>query len=277
MYNIRQITNNSLKNFETVVIEGVPYAIIPASYLGEGIVKLGFCLTNPADFGSSFFITVNEKQFKIKVGKTGIYEINVDSYYDKNQQKRLLNPIITDLKLPKNVAFSLDYVTYKYIEPEQGEEGGGEEDPMAEIKGKNIQYWTPEGGWDIGDIIIYDSNLYTCIVPNSSNIFDANEWDKIGGEVEHYVLPTASTEVLGGIKVGENLSIDENGVLNAEEYTLPKAEGNTLGGVKIGTGINVSEDGTISVEQSESQSGGEATNISFYTPLQIKTCNKIFE
>lgn len=38
-----------------------------------------------------------------------------------------------------------------------------------------------------------------------------------------YVLPTASDETLGGIKVGDGLSIDENGVLSANvtPYTPP--------------------------------------------------------
>ena len=36
-----------------------------------------------------------------------------------------------------------------------------------------------------------------------------------GGGGEHYILPIASAETLGGVKVGDNLSIDENGVLNA--------------------------------------------------------------
>ena len=36
-----------------------------------------------------------------------------------------------------------------------------------------------------------------------------------GGGGEHYVLPVASAKTLGGVKVGNNLSIDENGVLNA--------------------------------------------------------------
>lgn len=36
-----------------------------------------------------------------------------------------------------------------------------------------------------------------------------------GGGGGGYVLPTASADTLGGVKVGENLSIDENGVLSA--------------------------------------------------------------
>lgn len=42
--------------------------------------------------------------------------------------------------------------------------------------------------------------------PNSENA---------GGGGSPYVLPIASAETLGGVKVGDNLSIDENGVLSA--------------------------------------------------------------
>jgi len=79
-------------------------------------------------------------------------------------------------------------------------------------------------------------------------------WDKIdnggGGGGGGYVLPVASDTTLGGIKVGENLTIASDGTLSAdaESYTLPVASASTLGGVKIGTGINVSSNGTISVD-----------------------------
>lgn len=60
---------------------------------------------------------------------------------------------------------------------------------------------------------------------------------------EPYILPTASSEVLGGIKVGNLLNINE-GVLSAE-VNLPVASAETLGGVKIGAGLNI-EDGVLS-------------------------------
>lgn len=65
-----------------------------------------------------------------------------------------------------------------------------------------------------------------------------------------YHLPVASAEVLGGIKVGNNLAIDDEGVLSAypSEYDLPTASSSTLGGVKIGTGITISNSGKISVD-----------------------------
>ena len=63
-----------------------------------------------------------------------------------------------------------------------------------------------------------------------------------------YTLPQASASVLGGVKIGNNLSIDENGVLSAiaEPYSLPTAGANTLGGVKIGNNLSIDENGVLS-------------------------------
>ena len=63
-----------------------------------------------------------------------------------------------------------------------------------------------------------------------------------------YILPIASTTVLGGIKVGANLSINATtGVLDATfTYTLPTATSTILGGVKIGAGVTITS-GVISV------------------------------
>jgi hypothetical protein len=63
-----------------------------------------------------------------------------------------------------------------------------------------------------------------------------------------YTLPTATGSVLGGVKVGANLSIDANGVLsaNAGAYTLPKASDTILGGIKIGSGLTIDANGVVS-------------------------------
>lgn len=61
----------------------------------------------------------------------------------------------------------------------------------------------------------------------------------------------ATDTVLGGVIIGDNLNITEDGVLsaNAGNYSLPVATGGTLGGVKVtGTdGIAISQTGVISV------------------------------
>lgn len=80
-----------------------------------------------------------------------------------------------------------------------------------------------------------------------------------------FTLPTASATVLGGIKIGEGLTIDENGIVNTEmnfdelaevaktgdyndlvntptipeTYQLPIATAANLGGVRIGTGLSI--------------------------------------
>jgi hypothetical protein len=62
-----------------------------------------------------------------------------------------------------------------------------------------------------------------------------------------YTLPTASSSVIGGVKIGANLSIDVNGILsaNAGSYTLPVATGSTLGGIKIGSGLSIDGNGVV--------------------------------
>lgn len=81
-------------------------------------------------------------------------------------------------------------------------------------------------------------------------IKDAKDYTDQEIAANAYTLPAATETVLGGIKVGENLSITEDGVLSASapgsEYELPPATTDTLGGVKVGDNLTVTDDGTIS-------------------------------
>lgn len=63
-----------------------------------------------------------------------------------------------------------------------------------------------------------------------------------------YHLPIASAVTLGGIKVGDNLTIEPDGTLNAAttQYNLPVASSSTLGGIKIGNGLTISTAGSLS-------------------------------
>jgi len=69
-----------------------------------------------------------------------------------------------------------------------------------------------------------------------------------------YELPIASADVLGGVKIGDNLSIDGSGVLSAvaSPYELPTASADTLGGVKVGSRLTIT-DGVLSADE---QGGG---------------------
>lgn len=110
----------------------------------------------------------------------------------------------------------------------------------------------------------------------------------------NYTLPTASSTVLGGIKIGSGLTINTSGIVSADvtastltayakttdlsavaksgnyndlsnkptipaAYTLPNATSSMLGGVKVGSNISVSN-GTISLAKSN------VTSALGYTP-----------
>ena len=131
------------------------------------------------------------------------------------------------------------------------------------------------------------------VVPDSSG----NVTISVGGgssSGSNYTLPTASSTVLGGLKVGSGLTINTSGVVSADvtsstltayakttdlsavatsgsyndlsnkptipsAYTLPNATSSTLGGVKVGSNISVSN-GIISLAKSN------VTSALGYTP-----------
>ena len=74
-----------------------------------------------------------------------------------------------------------------------------------------------------------------------------------------YTLPTASTTVLGGVKVdGTTITINGSGVISgASTYSLPIATASVLGGVKIGAGVSVDAGGIISVSTNYVASRGQ--------------------
>ena len=70
---------------------------------------------------------------------------------------------------------------------------------------------------------------------------------------DEYELPIADDDTLGGIKVGNGLSIDANGVLSTDGgYTLPIASDTTLGGIKVGDNLTI--DSTTGVLSADAQS-----------------------
>jgi hypothetical protein len=74
-------------------------------------------------------------------------------------------------------------------------------------------------------------------------------------ESSSYSLPTASAETLGGVKIGDGLTID-GGVLSADgqSYTLPIASSGTLGGIKP-DGTTITVDGETGVASAASSGG----------------------
>ena len=77
-----------------------------------------------------------------------------------------------------------------------------------------------------------------------------------------YTLPIASDTVIGGIKVGNNLSIDAGGILSTHTpYILPTASTSVLGGIRVdGTTIAINT-GVISYTGGIAQWGTSGNNI----------------
>lgn len=58
--------------------------------------------------------------------------------------------------------------------------------------------------------------------------------------VADYILPTATANALGGVKIGDNISIDSGG-----HISVPKASASTLGLIRIGTGLAIDSNGVV--------------------------------
>lgn len=97
----------------------------------------------------------------------------------------------------------------------------------------------------VGDkgLIFYDEDF------GSLRLGDGATPGGIPLNAENYTLPIASTNLLGGVKIGENISISPDGTISvssSSSYVLPFATTSTLGGIKIGENLTISPDGTLS-------------------------------
>lgn len=64
-----------------------------------------------------------------------------------------------------------------------------------------------------------------------------------------YSLPTATTSVLGGVKVdGSSIVINSGVISSTYSYTLPAATVSTLGGVRLGTGVGLDANGFLTTD-----------------------------
>ena len=112
----------------------------------------------------------------------------------------------------------------------------------------SIWIWNPDtGSWKDAAVSVDFSAYYTKAQADAA-----------------FALKPATSTTLGGIKVGDNLSIDASGRLSgAAPYALPAATTSTLGGVKAGSNLTVYADGTLALEKRG------VINALGYTPAQV--------
>ena len=112
----------------------------------------------------------------------------------------------------------------------------------------------------------------------SDNNYTTAEKTKLES-LSNYSLPTATTSVKGGVKIGSNVSVDGDGVISVDlsgkvdkvsgkalstndyttaeknklaglsNYTLPTASADSLGGIKIGNNLTIDTNGVLSAIQ----------------------------
>ena len=122
------------------------------------------------------------------------------------------------------------------------------------------------GGVKIGSRITIASGVISADV-QSTNDYTTTEKTKLAGIADGanlYVLPVATTSVVGGVKQGSNVTIAGDGTLTANvqstndyttvektklaglsNYTLPIATASVVGGVKQGSNVTIAGDGTL--------------------------------
>jgi hypothetical protein len=114
--------------------------------------------------------------------------------------------------------------------------------------GTTAQYWRGDKSWQT--LPSYSLPIATASILGGIKVgsnLSINATTGVLDATYTYTLPTASPTVLGGIKVGSNLSIDENGVLSAgNSYVLPTASASVLGGIKVGTNLSIDANGVLS-------------------------------
>lgn len=98
----------------------------------------------------------------------------------------------------------------------------------------------------VGTVYATDAVIGDAAVTGITNLFGGlNLYNVVKSDVADYLLGVKqSNGVVKRIIVGDNLNFDGN-TLSADSYTLTKATSGELGGVKIGNTMSISGDGTI--------------------------------
>jgi hypothetical protein len=106
--------------------------------------------------------------------------------------------------------------------------------------------YVSNGSIYVGDIKISNEagRLIFTQVTNPGQINEA----PVPGGTEAFELPVASNTLLGAVKIGDNLTIEEDGTLNAQQgdYELPTASNVVKGGILIGDNLTIDGEGYLS-------------------------------
>lgn len=106
---------------------------------------------------------------------------------------------------------------------------------------------------------VFDLDSWTAMQERNIIYFDGD--GLVQASESGYTLPPATTTTLGGVIVGDGLTVSAQGVLSVLERELPIATQDTAGVVKAGNGVRVKSDGTLEVRLGKNLSFDTSGNI----------------
>ena len=116
-----------------------------------------------------------------------------------------------------------------------------------------VRFFSASANYATGDFAVQGGKLWFANGAVTAGAFNSTQWTQIAGLSDipaAYVLPAASTSVLGGVKIDGTSVTIASGVISATQpapYILPPASTTILGGVKVdGTTITATGAGVIS-------------------------------
>ena len=95
--------------------------------------------------------------------------------------------------------------------------------------------------------------------PTLATVATTGSYTDLTNTPASYSLPTATTSVLGGVKVdGSTITISSGVISASSSYSLPVASASVLGGVKLGTGVSVDANGFLTVSTAYAGTGANS-------------------
>ena len=112
------------------------------------------------------------------------------------------------------------------------------------------------GGIKVGNTLLITDGLLNVAIANETPFTGIlkTKLEGIQAGATNYVLPTANTSIVGGVRIGTGLTVDSaTGILSVNslgaQYVLPIANESVLGGLKIGQGLQIdATTGVVSVD-----------------------------
>ena len=199
--------------------------------------------------------TVSSNEIVILDGTTGVPTSNADIRIDRgtsNDVSLRWNETTDTWQFTNNGGNYYNINSYSF-----GGSNTTSNQAILSITGTDASTSSVEFGGSGGTTVSWDGPSNKVTITSTAPV--NADWDATTGLAQilnkptiptAYTLPIASATVLGGFKVGANLTINPStGVLDANpgSYTLPTASASVLGGIKIGSGLTIDGNGVVDV------------------------------